>query len=71
MNPRFARYAAVNGRSPEEQLAHDAGQFPGGKMTGFMLWISERWVEFRAAHQLSRDAIPDHAKFDAWLGAAS
>ncbi len=54
-NPYFAAYAAEHGRTPEEQLAHDRVEFPGGCMCGFILWSSARWREFRAARGMHRD----------------
>jgi hypothetical protein len=66
---RYAAYAAAHGRSPEDQLAHDRENLPGGTMAGYLLWIRVKWTEWRRAsnncnHFLS-DA--DHADFDAWL----
>jgi hypothetical protein len=41
-NPLFVAYAAEGGRPPQEQLVLDAFLFPGGKMTGFILWRSQK-----------------------------
>lgn len=46
--PRYMAYARAQGRSPEAQLAHDEAEWPGGRMCGFVLWISEKWREFEA-----------------------
>lgn len=45
-NFRYVHYAAEQGRSPEAQLEHDIEKYPGGRMTGFLLWISARWAEW-------------------------
>jgi hypothetical protein len=46
-NPRFVAYAKSNGNTPEQQLIKDDKKFPGGKMIGFMNWISEKKSEFK------------------------
>jgi hypothetical protein len=77
-NPRFVAYALSQGRDPEAQLAYDEEAYPGGKMCGFMLFISEKWQTFS---KLRPDLVPGtrgwdrrvwlslcHAdQFDAWL----
>ena len=69
-NPRYTAYARAKGRESAEQLAHDRERWPGGRMTGFMLWIRERW------HAWSQETgeKPDggwrpnqHKLFNAWL----
>jgi len=69
-NPRFVAYARSHGNSPEAQLELDAEQWPGGKMAGFVLWISERWREWRSDNRRGRDDFlsnEDHASFDAFI----
>lgn len=69
-NPRFVWYAQSQGRSPEEQLEHDAARYPGGKMAGFILWISEMKGLFRKASPESFTpgyAISDHEAWDEFL----
>ena len=49
MNPRYERYAAVHGRTPDEQRAHDVERWPGGRAVGFQLWMSAAWQAFDVA----------------------
>ena len=46
-NPRYANYARVHGKTPEEMLALDGERWPGGKMCGFVLWNSARVHEWK------------------------
>jgi hypothetical protein len=73
-NQRFVAYAREHGNTPEEQLESDAVRWPGGRMCGFQLWVSERWREWAAlmGHSRAKDAYAilsqaDHDAFDAWL----
>lgn len=68
-NRRFTLYAKWNGRSEEGQLARDAEVYPSGKMTGFILWCSQRRQEYKAAgHAVDREGLPlNPAAFSAWL----
>lgn len=59
MNPRFVAYCVAHGRSPEEMLAHDAERFPGGKMTGFIVWISQQVREWRSTRKVGSDLSHD------------
>jgi len=65
---RYIAYASAMGRSPDQQLAWDETHWPGGKMAGFMLWISEAWHRWGQAPEWG-DAWSDrqHEMFDAWL----
>jgi hypothetical protein len=71
---RFTQYARSQGRHPACQLAADEKEFPGGKMAGFQVWISQQWRAWAAATQ-PKGKLPDvltpadHAAFDAWLAA--
>ena len=69
-NPRFVEYAAEQGRTPEEQTISDREAFPGGCMTGFILWIGERWTEWaklRGRNLAEPTTGSDHLDFDRWL----
>ncbi len=70
-NPRFARYAEMQGRSPEDQLDHDREAWPGGCMAGFILWCSANLRAFREASPQSftahSGALVDQEAYDAFL----
>lgn len=69
-NVRYVAYARANGRKPEAQLKHDREAWPGGVMCGFILWISAKWAEYRAARKLGPYAIVSeemHEEFNAGL----
>jgi hypothetical protein len=62
---RYVAYCLAHGAtSPEEMLARDTEQYPGGCMTGYILWISWKWREWPGAAW-------DHEGFDAWLAPES
>lgn len=65
-SPNFRAYAAAHGRTPEAQLAHDEAAWPGGIMTGFMLWIAERKRAFKAEHP-ECFLFGDIWDYDVWL----
>jgi hypothetical protein len=69
IQPRYRAYARANGSaSAERQLERDRERYPGGAMVGFITWIGERWVEWRAlTGRRSPHSLADHAAFDAWL----
>jgi hypothetical protein len=77
MNPRYLAYCRAHGRTPAEMLEHDDKEWPGGKMTGFILWLDEQWMEFEKRHQppLRRISQADRGlwrvsntdAFDVWL----
>ena len=72
-NPRYAAYAKAHGRAPEDMLEHDKERWVGGRMAGYIVWIQERWAEWRELfaplpgpwgwHATSED----HVRFDEWL----
>jgi len=68
-NPRYVLYAASQQRTPEMQIRHDEQRWPGGCMTGFILWMNERKAEFK---KISPDSflgnwIYDQAAWDNFL----
>lgn len=71
LNPRYVVYALAHGRTPDQMMEHDKERYPGGKMCGFMLWISDRWQAWHKAHGYRRhDYIitrEDHGHFDEWI----
>ena len=34
----YLAYCAVNHMTPDEMMAHDSEKYPGGKMTGYILF---------------------------------
>ena len=77
-NPRYVAYARAHGHTPEGMLAHDTEAWPGGKMAGFILWISQQWHAWYAlpaqkGRKRHNDVLgdDDYASFDAMLGGAS
>lgn len=70
MNPRYLAYCSAHGRTPDDMLAYDREQFPGGCMVGFMLWINQRMTAFLAVNRdVDRYVMSDsdHARFTAFL----
>jgi hypothetical protein len=70
-NPRYVAYARAHGCEPEQMLVFDAERFPGGAMSGFVVWISERWREWCSINRRGRDDVlssEDHASNDAFIG---
>jgi len=70
-NPRFLAYCQAGGNpDPDKMLAHDEKRWKGGKMTGFVLWVQERWSTWRKLQGIAPDAPlfdADHQEFDRWL----
>lgn len=67
---RYVAYARHNGREPDEQLVHDEAAWPGGRMAGFILWISKRWRQWDTKHRQGVNHVRspvEHAAFSQWL----
>lgn len=71
--PRYLAYCRAHGTpDPDAMLARDSERWPGGCMTGYILWINERWREWRASRGMpGTDLVPvteqEHAEFTEWL----
>jgi hypothetical protein len=70
-NPRYLAYCIDKGeRSPADMIRRDRALWPGGHMTGFVLWIHQRWDEWRELSRYPKHAAlgpEQHAHFDSWL----
>lgn len=71
-NNRYVAYAASRGCTPQDQLVDDDQKWPGGKMAGFMIWISKAWQEWAEETGECKkygDEWSDqqHGNFDDWL----
>lgn len=51
INPNYLAYANSRGLSVEDCKKSDEQEYPGGKMTGFILFISEQKAEFDKIHR--------------------
>jgi hypothetical protein len=73
-NPRYLYYVASQGdRTPEAQMEHDRVEYPGGRMCGFILWISGRRQKFLREHPEAfiGFGISDQPLWDSFLKAES
>lgn len=77
MNPRYLAYCSAHGMTPEAMAEHDEVRWPGGRMAGFILWMSEQSRKFFKAHpeafSKGWNGVPDpyqlsdHSAWDTWL----
>jgi hypothetical protein len=44
LNPRYLAYCQAHDKTPERMHEHDDHRWPGGIMTGFLLWSAERHI---------------------------
>lgn len=69
--PRYLAYCAANGLEPEEMLGKDRERYPGGYMTGFLLWIPQMWKKWDELTGRGDLSLPksrkDHRDFTRWL----
>ncbi len=66
----YLAYCASHGRTPEAQIAFDDVEWPGGKMCGYLLWISAEWRAWEALFgRIEIKSDEHHAHFDTWLTA--
>lgn len=68
-NPRYILYARAHGNTSIVQQAIDRKTWPGGSMTGFILWMRAREREFKQLHPEAciGDAICDQDEWDCYL----
>lgn len=68
-NPRYVAYCeAHNVTDPDEMIAFDHARFPGGRMTGFIVWIQAMWIRWdRANPGRTMHGPAEHHDFDRWL----
>ena len=68
--PRYVAYASAHDATPGEMLARDVERWPGGRMAGYAIWVSQKWREWDAARGQGSDHVrgdEEHAAFAAWL----
>lgn len=73
-NPYYVAYASAHGKTPQEMIIHDGITYPGGNMTGFMLWINEMKSLFYIKSPesfLDRDTILDIGAWEVFLSNSS
>lgn len=50
INPNYLAYCKAHGKTPEEMIASDEKEYPGGKMCGFIIWISQQERRYKTKH---------------------
>jgi hypothetical protein len=70
-NLRYLAYCRANHNVPEAQWLIDKEKYPGGKMTGYILWNRLHWALFfqslgleKQPQVISQDM---HKQYDEWL----
>jgi len=81
-NPRYVAYAHAHGRTPEQMQLVDEARYPGGCMTGFMLWMDAKMRKYHSTlesnlkgeewgynklNEVRLAICYDPKKFDSWL----
>lgn len=69
INPRYANYARAHGRTPDEMRSADLKEWPGGSMTGFVLWNGQALIEaqLEIPKAFSFGSLINHTAYDEWL----
>lgn len=64
-NPRYLSYCKSQGRTLCKQHMHDVMEYPGGQMTGFILWIGDKFKQFQTEHpdKCCNGAVHDQQAF--------
>jgi hypothetical protein len=67
--PRYLAYCQAHGKTPDEMMQHDIEAYPGGCMTGFILWSGEQLAKARKEHPdwFLNSTLHNHAEYDSWL----
>jgi hypothetical protein len=68
-NPQYVQYAKVHGRTPDDMLVHDRERWPGGIMTGYILWVSQVQQEcFKEHPDWFYSGSGSLCNFEGWAG---
>ena len=67
--PRYVAYATAHSKTPDDMLAIDTQAYPGGCMTGFLIWIGKQLAKARKEHPnwFLNSTLVNHAEYDSWL----
>lgn len=67
--PRWVAYAAHEGRTPDQQAAHDRNAHGAFLSHRFIAWIDAAWKAWAASTgaRLTGLTEADHDAFDTWL----
>ncbi len=71
MNPRYLAYCKAHFKTPDEMMTRDHVDYPGGLMTGFILWVNAQWNAWATITKADLNFLSerDHKDFSAWLTA--